>query len=454
MRLRLGLFGFRGRFIVRLLHVTIFILIGLPLIIFITGELLIHLNEWVVGEKASYSFDIDPVEWQTNHTLEIPGPKYGAAEKAPSPKNHDAFDRYLLETYAPVVVQKLGHHPAYDIPVDIAFDGNDDPRDNVANENRFRPMIPDLHAEVTGETEDSYYLLYCFYHIKDYDHPVREMMSNWTFHDNDDEGIMFRLDKATMRITEAEGWFHNRFFLANVTGRAEGSEPLQGKLYFESETHPLVYSQSMGHGVRCFQKDDLETLDTNVKILRYSKTPTGIGVNRKVEADGTYGIKSFDRWYDFALGPFGKEGKGSGMFEETITIGKAPDGKKIQIGRFIAGIDYAKLSWSRPKPPWSWDDGWDKVPIFVWHFFPSRAFNSHFGLSLSDDYLRNRPVEKTFHMEPEALYARLSVKNAHRRDSKWGNFEKLERSPNRKQYFEVFQKILKRYVNRLFNALG
>jgi hypothetical protein len=265
---------------------------------------------------------------------------------------------------------------------------------------------------------------------------------------------MFRVDKKKMEITEAEGWFHNRFFLANLTGTSEGSEPIQGRIYFENRTHPLVYAQSMGHGVRCFQKEDVPDLKQNVKVFRFSKSLRDVEPSRKIDFDCTYTFQNFDEWYKWALGPFGSRGKGQGVFEETINIGKYSDGKDIRIGRFIAGIDYDKISWSRPKPPWSWDDGWDHVPIFVWHFFPDMAFRSHFGVPFSDRYVYNQPVEKTFKISPDELKKYLSVVPTHRRGKKWERLMKMENDPSRKDYFHGVLIFFKKYVNRLFNALG
>ena len=147
--------------------------------------------------------------------------------------------------------------------------------------------------------------------------------------------------------------------------------------------------------------------------MRYqgSRIAVPMKADREVQYDVTYTIPDFDHWYAEALGPFGSRGTGKTMFEETIQIGTNSDGSPISIGRFIAGFDYAIGSWSRPKPMWSWDDGWDDIPVFIWHFFPSYSFESHSGSSVSHRYLYNRPVEKTFAVSPEELL-RLSWKSA------------------------------------------
>ena len=436
-------------------HILLYGLIGFPLTIYLTGEWLIALNEVIIGEGADYRYQMGSYDPDLNNNVDLPGPKSVTLETV-SPSRGEAYHRYLVELYSPVILQKLSHHPEWDIPVFIDFDNNLDPRDNVLNEKKFRPHHAGVYGEMTAETEDSYYLTYSLFHLKDYDHPVREVISDWTFHDNDNEGFKIRVDKKTMRVVQAECWFHNRFFLCNQTGESQGTEPIQGLTYFEKETHIIIYAQPMGHGVRCAQDFDFKNIDKNTKILRYrgERPPVPTIADRTIQINTTYDIKNFDTWYEYALGPLGTQGMGKGMFEEEIIMGTHKDGRRIAIGRYIAGWDYAKGSWARPKPPWSWDDGWDNIPNTIWHFYPSYAFESHFGTELSHRYLSNRPVEKTFSMSADAFYPHLKMEITYRRGLKWQGIERRGDRPRRKDYKQAMLLLLKRYINYLFNALG
>jgi len=457
VRVKFSFFGPKARVAFRIINVLVFLVVGGPVFVLITGELLIQANEVLVGEVGSARVkDNGKVWWHSGDDLRLPGPHVPApAAVAPAPT--DAYRRYLVELYSPVIIHKIGYKPEWDIPVRIDFDGNDNPRDNKASGKKIRPLEATIYGEVTAETADSFYLLYCLYHLRDYDHPVRETLTNWSYHDSDNEGFMIRVDKKTMKVVQGDGWFHNRFFLANRGEETRGSEPVQGKLYVEDDTHPIIYAQSMGHGVRFAQPFDLDEIDINTKFLRFQgeRPMVTSTIDRTVQADATYKIVPFDLWYRFAKGPLGTKGKGTGMFEDSITIGKDEMGNKLTVGRFIAGIDYAKMGWSRPKPPWSWDDGWDRIPIGVWHFFPARAFESHFGTPLSDHYLFDNPVSQIFGVDPNALQTHLMVKNSRRGGPKWGGSLKVaEPKYGRSHYRRAASLWYKRYINHLFRSLG
>ncbi|MEM1203901.1 MAG: hypothetical protein AAGN66_11790 [Acidobacteriota bacterium] len=443
-----------GRFASYVLQGLFYLAFGLPATVVVAGEILISLNEVVIAEQADYRLQSD-FEAGLEGELEIPGPKSyrpPPVEAAPT----EAFWSYLVELYSPVILHKMSHHPEWDIPLLIDFDGNDDPRDNIANEPKFRPHTAGVHGEVTAATEDSFYLTYSLYHVKDYDHPIREQISRWTYHDNDNEGFHIRVDRKTGVVEEIETWFHNRFLLFNHTGVSTGTEPVHGRIYLEDGTHPIIYAQPQGHGVRCAQLVDRGSLGDNIKILRYrgDRPAVPVTADREVQIDATYEIDGFDKWYEVAFGPFGEKGQGTNLFEESIDLGQGRPDDSRYIGRFIAGRDYDINSWSRPKPMWSWDDGWDDIPIFVWHFFPSLSFQSHGGNKLSHVYYYNRPCEKAFGATAAEIMRTTRMEKAQRPGDKWEPLEDRGGHLERNLYWNAFQKKLKAYVNYLFHALG
>ena len=182
----------------------------------------------------------------------------------------------------------------------------------------------------------------------------------------------------------------------------------------------------------------------------------GARADATAQVDVTYELRNFDRWYAAARGPFGKNGRGTSLFEETIEIGTDRDGAPLLIGRYIAGRDYKMGSWARPKPMWSWDDAWDDIPVLIWHFFPSRAFASHFGGDLSHGYLYNAPAEKTFAMSADELWERLDLEVGKKRNraKKWSKLRKPGNNATIATYTRAASYWIKRYVNYLFNALG
>jgi len=455
LRARLGAERGAKRHLVLALHTLLYACIGFPATVLLTGEILISANEQLIGEQADYRLQSDLTSGEAQRAPALPGPTTPEPAQ-PAREDSEAWRRHLVERFAPVLVQKLAHHPEWDIPIRLDFDGNLDPRDNVEREPAHRPHRAALHGELTAETADSYYLTYSLYHAKDYDHPLREWFTDWTYHDSDNEGLMLRVDRERLEVVQVETWFHNRFLLYDVAGTSQGTEPIHGRIHLENGTRPIVYSQPQGHGVRLFQTLDEDALTRDVKILRWQGDGPRVAVraDRSVQVDATYELVSFDAWYAQARGPLGSEGRGVGIFEDAILLGTAPDGQPLEIGRFIAGRDYSKMGWSRPKPPWAWDDGWDQIPVFVWHFFPSYAFASHSGRALSHEYRHSRPVEKTFGIAPAALLQQLRLEVTHRDGDKWESLADRGDTITRQTYWQAFELQFKVYLNYLWHALG
>lgn len=444
---------------------TIYIFIGLPITFFLTLELAIFTNEKVVGELAHFYMVSDfTLPSNEQFLLELPGPKYQYKEIEPNKFNQQSQKRRyssLVERFSPVLIQHFSNKPIWDLPVSMDFDGNKDPTDNVKN--TPQESIPaQIYGEVTAETSDSYYLTYSIFHIKDYDHPVREFLFKSTFHDNDNEGLHIRVDKNSLEISAIETWFHNRFFICNQSGRSLGDEPVQGKLHLEGGSHPIIYIQSMGHGVRCAQYTDSEIISKSTKIFRYreNKDHKLAKLDKSVEVDLTYDIKDFDYWYKFAL--YKNEEikyQRNSLFSEAIPIGKK-DGQELLMGRYFAGDQLSVGTWARPKPMWSWDDGWDELPIFIWHYYPALSFKTHLGEDVSQQYLHNHAIEKTFNLTASELWPHLDLKKRYRqgmgKDMKWMSLNRKDAKDDidRTLYLKAIKVYFKRYINRVFKGLG
>jgi len=438
------------------LRALCFSCVGLPLTLLVATELVLQGNSLLLGGHSDSRLRSD-FEAGFNGALELPGaPTARGLSQSPIPADREAIHAWLVLRHAPVVIQRVGRHPRWDIPVWIDLDGNEDPRDNVRNAERLARFEAGLYGEVTAETEDEHYLSYSVYHLRDYDHPIRALASAQAEHDNDHEGVMLRVSKQHLRVTEMMTWYHNRYFHCSRTPVSTGSERVMGKAHFEDETHPILYVQAMGHGVRCAQSIDLE--DTRgLKIFRHraggeARRPK---LDDSSEFDLHYEIDSFDRWYAQARGPF-DEGN---MFEGRIRLGFFPSGEAIEVGRFIAGAYSGEDSWARPKPAWSWDDAWDDVPIAAAHFFPSRTFRSHLGVETSTVYLEHRAVRLAFGISADALWRTLDTNVERREKKKWVKwkqslFDSGRREVRRDHVYNAFWNVFKRYADRLFQGLG
>jgi hypothetical protein len=436
---------------------TIYAILGIPITIAIFFEILIVINGFVVGETSNYHFSVTAKDLQQGQDVVLPG-YYSKSYTEPNKENQQAYYNYLLAQYSPTIIHKTGHNPRWDIPTDVFFDGDKNPRNNVRNADKLSQLQPYLHGEVIAETEDSYYLAYMLYHIKDYDQPLRQLLTHWTYHDSDNEGFQLRIDKQTMKVDHVETWFHNRFFLCNSTGESSGSEPIQAYSLFEDKTHIVIYSQSMGHGVRCATRGDLAKLEKNVKIMRYEAAPDKQvipNISRDTEVDITYQLLSLKPWYERAQTVSLSGSDADTLFEDKIHLGQWKDGKQIYVGRYIAGEDYDRNAWSRPKPPWSWDDKWDDIPIFVWHYYPSFAFDRHAGGGLSHVYSYNAPMLHTFGIENlEEILPLLELENSVSSSKKWANLQWRNQLVGQKDLWGTLNFKLKQYVNYIFNGLG
>lgn len=451
-----------GRRLVYVLQVGSYFFIALPLATLLLGEVLITANERLLGEQADFRLQSDYAAGTADSTLRIPGPSSPLPDHM-DPASTEEYREYLVRLYAPVIVHKVSHRPEWDVPRFLDFDGNANPRDNLLNEPAYRDQPPGVYGELTAETDDSYYLTYSLYHVKDYDHPTRQALLRWTYHDNDLEGLHLRVDKQTLRVAEVETWFHNRFLYYNLSGVSHGSEPVHGAVRTEQGTRVLVYAQPQGHGIRLLQYVDLPNLVDNVKVMRPDDGTGSIQrTDRTIQTDVRYRLRGFDAWYAVATSPGadqdGDDLASTSVFTDTITLGEWPSGEPIIVGRYIAGWDYYIGGWSRPKPMWSWDDGWDDIPIAIWHFYPSYSFASHGGADLSHNYLYNRPIQTIFGQDANIFYSYLDL-NAELRDgSKWEGLEERGERPSQGFYWAAValfaQTRLKQYVNYLFHALG
>jgi hypothetical protein len=453
-------------------------LIGLPLSILLLLEMLIVINTQLmaqpmdddeVPQQPLSSTSYNPThhwpgrtleEWPSDLQVTLPG----YVDKASPPPDptlpRDQFYDQLLASYSPTILHKMGHEPLWDIPTDIFFDGDTDPRNNVSNALSLGTVPAVVHGEVIAETHDAYYLTYMLYHVKDYDLPVREALSDATFHDGDNEGIQLRIDKASMQVTLVETWFHNRFFLCNRTGESQGTEPIQTRSLFEGGTHIVLFVQSMGHGVRCASPADFDELASNSKILRLASDPDELiapGINDQTEYNIGYQLASLKPWYRLAKTHTDSGNNATTLFEDTILLGTDPTGREIQIGKFFAANDFEKRAWSRPKPPWAWDDRWDDIPAGLWHFHPALAFNSHTGETYSEQYHHNAPMSLIFTADERyTVLTSLLTEHYHRAPQR---LARKTHPVNRQPSLPPAKKPgigiqVKRYMNYVIHSLG
>ncbi len=461
------------RRILRMLVMAIGVVVAGTVLVAVAIEVLIAINARVVGGDTDFSLRSD---WEAGATGELILPGSGTIPVLTQPSRDDtlAWRQWLVQRHAPVLVQLLGHNPEWDMPVAIDFDGNDDPRDNPSNASRDFPSNAAIYGELTAITADSYYLTYTVYHLRDYDHPVREVIVRTSHHDGDNEGLHMRVDRETLDVMAVETWYHNRFVLCDGVGVSTGTDPVLGRLHLEGGSHPILYAQDLGHGIRCAQMGDTIDLPRS-KIFRpaLGRDLTSLDPSREPEYELTYSLLDFDRWYYWAS--MDTQSDSTTMFVGSIQLNEGMDAPPLTAVQYIAGRDREDIShWSRPKPMWAWDDLWDGIPIASWHFLPSYSFATRVGGDISHDYEMNRPADLLFGLTGNELAEQFSwdpgsaagrVRDANTQINKWTNFDPGLQHIERKHYWWAAeqlienvsvsaQRLFNRYVTRVFASLG
>ena len=281
-----------------------------------------------------------------------------------------AHDRALVQRYSPVFVQELSHQPWHDLITAFDFDGNATGEDNLENASRYAlPAV--VYGDLVAETEDSCFLFYGVYHLRDYDKPLRELFFPSAAHDNDFEGLMLLVDKVSGDVVVMETWFHSMFLQFAGTPAMGKTQTVDGKLHVEDETHPLVYVQALGHGVRGLQKIDEDVVRARPHLV-YRWGAARTETQTPALRFASYEIVSMDRFVAFSRGPFGADG----MLAEPADfgIGGAP------LGLYLSGRFRGDSSWARPKPPWRWTDKFDPWRPGAWFFHPAYVLLKHFDL--------------------------------------------------------------------------
>lgn len=291
----------------------------------------------------------------------------------------------LIQTYSPVWVQELEYKPVFDKITRVDFDGDYTSTNNVLNANHYS-LPPVVYGELIAETTDSYYLFYGVYHVADYDKPLREFFIPSSRHDNDFEGAFLLVNKQTKKIDAIETWYHSKFLQFAHVADMRGTQTIDGKIHVEDLTHPILFVQGLGHGVRVFQKIDEDFLKTGrYQIYRYNSLSHHSHHLPKTTAPDdiftNYTISSLDTFSQYAQGPFG----GSSLFDDPQDFGLG--GKPL--GKYFSGFFTGDSSWARPKPPWSWCDHFDTFRPGALFFHPAYIFNRHFNFKNIDRYVYN-----------------------------------------------------------------
>jgi hypothetical protein len=299
-------------------------------------------------------------------------------------------DNEILRKFAPVLLHSIDRHPEFDLIARIDFDGDEDASNNAGHVKSIKADSVVVYSAVVGETLDSYYLFYGFYHPRDYDSYYREFLFAAAAHDSDFEGCMILISKKEDKPRALEFWSHNRFYQYSVdyvkSTVSLGKEEIDGKLFLENEQNPLLYIPDKGHGGRALYDKDLIKLDTRKGILYrpYWQKTTESNENKGPTMVKYYTLENMDIFYKHAKDTHSK-----------LLINYVPIELDLSLNTFIAGEYSGGDNWARPKMPWAWFQTFMSAGtrIGLWYFHPAYVFKENFGYDLSLEYLHNEPSE-------------------------------------------------------------
>ena len=165
--------------------------------------------------------------------------------RAPAPSSDPYFA--LVEHYAPFIAQETWFTPAADFLARFDYDGNWKGDDNWENVGKGSTQAFVYYAAM--ETETHWFLLYNFYHPRDYS----DVCIIGTCHENDNEGIILTVRKDESRfgrLEVLETLAHNNVYSFTSDPRIKnGLHNIEGKISLYQNSRPVIFIEAGGHGI-------------------------------------------------------------------------------------------------------------------------------------------------------------------------------------------------------------
>ena len=248
------------------------------------------------------------------------------------------------------------------------FDGDKNTNNNWENLAGKRPSAVGYFS--VAETETHYYILYAFYHARDWDDAPWWREDS---HENDMEGILMAVWKNNARYGELEAAitvFHKDFYSYKKNGHhwTSGAESVDGELSFQWHndiSRAEFSSEAKGHGIKAYSKQKPGGSDYVV----YKPSVTTRGVPRD----------PYDRNVPYKL-------------EHLIGAGKLwnlRNDSRIFDGAAFVGGNYKR---NAANPPWGWNDHNDQMPGGAMAYKPAELFKNYFDTkwsNVSTKYIHN-----------------------------------------------------------------
>jgi len=315
-------------------------------------------------------------------------------------------EREVAARFAPVFHEALGDHPRGDYPTNFNFDGDWDGTNNWTHaEDKAFKLKGYIYYSV-AETSTHYYIQYAVFHARDYKggekkgviysdllrdgarilskgaEPTGKLAEAAIAHENDMEGALVVVEKASAKVVYLETLHHNRF----ATYTPEGSERAADGHFKLDGQHVELYIEPKGHGIEAWgtegphpekgflvyhytgrAEDPEESTDDKVGYDLLAVATT-LWPKAKVAAKNT----TFSSFRDF------------GTVTISVAQGAATVAKKVVLGKLASAFDGKVGGVDMARPPWGWfsNDHRDDPPG-LWFFDPATIVKRDFALDRS-----------------------------------------------------------------------
>ncbi|MEZ5427087.1 MAG: hypothetical protein R2747_12530 [Pyrinomonadaceae bacterium] len=321
------------------------------------------------------------------------GVKFPAAGKTADPY----FD--LIAHYAPFIAQETWFTPDADFLSRFDYDGDWKGDDNWENLEKSSSQAFVYYAAM--ETETHWFLLYNFYHPRDYS----DICVVGTCHENDNEGLVMTVRKDGSkygRLEVMETLAHNNIYsFTNDSAIKKGIHDIDGKIDLYENTRPIIFIEAGGHGVygsdsrsSLFSADKMDFKDnTGVTYIYKGKPESPRHSNARLVGYDLLPI--YDQWW---MRGNQDSDQSNETFENFYTY-EPFGGRPRTRAKFIAGAFRGRTaSDNMAKPFWAWHDRRTKDKKLLntgqWGLDPAYA------VSVNLKFPENRPVSTRYVFNP------------------------------------------------------
>jgi hypothetical protein len=324
-------------------------------------------------------------------------------------------DLRIAERFAPVFYQALGPSPRFDYITRFDFDGDWRGDNNWANaaDTRF-PLTASVYYAVI-ETRTHYFVHYAVFHPRDYKggqhgtllsellrvgvllggdyDPTGRAAEAVLAHENDLEGVLVvatkdGADVSTARPMIVETLAHNSFLRYVPSGSSLTGSPVKSEM-----SQPILFIESMGHGIQAWRDDSAQRRMARNGFLVYRYTGTADTPDRRSGQNVGYDlVPLLTSLWPRAQGGVNEtygEAHDYGALEVRVVERCTEVQRAAKVG--LAGSAFRGFVGAAhmARPPWGWFDGFARErPLGEWFLQPAETIQRRWepGESFSTTY--------------------------------------------------------------------